>query len=453
MECDICASPTEDVVVPLTCYHALCPECYKRLKTRPCSFCRAEDALSSALQMPFRTYQRLFVDGSADLAVTSFDALLSESVKEDYMVVREVLDRKWRAVADYAHSDICAVCMSAVKHGLDLSLFDLYYACATVTRATVLDCLTSMYLRFGRAVCKDISPRDAVFHFFHNHCDIAGGGSEDFSATADFVSRTHHALLYDMAEVDDISNFINLLGDTSTCGCNTVMDVINTVRGGTTTQGEGSCTGPYVPTEIMRDVRASEGRINTSYRWVKGNEEDTRQQTTTTPTMVIDCLQIYSDCEICDRMMDPEYTGDLLALDTAVVSSKGSRNITTAVHLVSAARKYDREATGALLRHYTDPMCGLNMTRFISFHSLVKHSSSLRNSDFVAHLYEELFPSRRSPVCPVYHLAVICDKVVKADKSQLKKTKRDYINKWASRVIARHGTMRMKGRSGSVMGK
>lgn len=473
MECDVCAGPTDTVMMSLNCHHVVCIKCFQKLSSKPCSFCRGP--LGKCVQIPVQTYEsfvRSKEDGKDRAAAEPFDVLFTSAHRVDYLMTRSMIEMKWSCMTDYTHTDVCSVCLlQHAREDIDITLLNLYYACATITRKTVLDAMTCLHLIYGWRSCKHLSPKDVFFHFFINHCNTKSGFSEEehYSTTADFVCNILHALIYDIVEIDSIASFINLINtdSQSKCPCNTAQRVLPNVRGNGGNKRtvyieemEECDDGPFVPADIMQQSKDFL-RWDNAYKWNRADPPpdpvvETEEQKDEQATLMVNCLQIYSDCETCNDMMDHTKYVSIHSLDESVQSNKGFMNTATSVHVECKKRGYSRTQTETLMKHYSDPICELNRKKFINFHSLVKQPSSLTNRVAVTHLYNELFASKRSYMCPFYHLAALCDRIVKSDKSQFKKTKRDSIQRWATKTIGRHahqGTMCITGSKRSFTGK
>lgn len=441
MECPICLSETDEFVVCTRCFHGACKKCRDRLHGSPCYYCRNP---SNGVSFECMTEDYVdFVINEDRSSVHPFDVLLTSKYKRSYEIFRDMIHKKWSSVSEYTFEKVCLVCTLTQKYPeIDITLFSLFYSCSTITRTTIMDILTCLSMVYGIRACSDVSPKDVYFHFFLNHCSTGRSTSEDDqSGVCDFVTSVMHALIYDVPEVDSVANFINILPSDAylQCKCNSAQTALATIYG--KLEDTASCDSgvddgmhPFEPEGQF----SSEERIcwDNSYKWSTLTKE---KDDCDVDESKVDCLSVFSDCRICNRMMDHSAFHGLNEIDGLIQTRRKHMNIDTAVTVVCVERKHtDKSFITDMINHYTDTQCQLNRLKFIYFYSLVKQPSSLMNGTATQHLYKELFGNKQSYLCPIYHLACFSDCIVKADSSQLKKTKRDSIQKWASKVIRRH---------------
>ena len=462
MECVICTETVDSFMVNMDCLHGCCVICAERIPDKSkCHYCRTPQKTPKT-EMNVDEYA-FFNDGTINYP--PFEVLFTRKHLRVYETARKLLRSKWSAKADYLHDSLCRVCVlqKTFFESVDMALLYLFYSCSTITRTTILDAMISLCMTYGWKNCKEVSPKDVYFHFFLNHCSTprVGTSEADYSTQADFVCDAMNALVFDCAEIDAIANFVNIQPPDGSplCDCNNCH---------TNLPSHSKKTSYSVPTKEDNSNKSNslfipnKGKYSTSkgtdkqvvlnwdnsYKWVhydfqtpdnvvsdaaKGDDDEEGGG----GTLLVDCLKIFHECSVCDWMMDYSNRKELLDLDEAI-TAMGNLNIVTAVHIACTERRYPEEKIKYLTSHYTSSACRLNSLRFIHFYSLVKQPSSLLGSASVEHMILDLFPNKRSFLCPMYHLSCICERIVNADSSQLKKTKRNAIQKWASKFMSRH---------------
>lgn len=386
--------------------------------------------------------------------VHPFEVLFGSRYRQLYELFRDHLNDKWSKKADHSFSKVCQVCTLFHKHKeVDATLLSLFYACSTITRTTVLDGMTSLIMLFGLRSAGKITPKDVYFHFFLNHCSTGRVVREnDHSEISDFVTSIMHALIYDIPEIDSMASFINTMvtDGSSECGCNEAQAALSTISGkverdNPNEEEDYDGMSPFVPEEHT-SVSEKIGWDN-AYKWVdptktdsSGQDKKEKEKEEPPPReALVDCLSVFSDCRICDSMMDHTAHTYLREMDDLINLHCKYVNVETAVSLACTTKtKTDKTSVAQMTKHYTNHQCKLNRLKFIHFYSLVKQPSSLKSGPTALHLFNELFNSKRSYLCPTYHLACFGDCIVKADSSQMKKTKREAIQRWATKIFQHH---------------
>lgn len=418
----------------------------RKLKDKPCYYCRGP--INEIQTVSVETYES-FITNENLPDVHPFEVLFGSKYRRLYELFRYFLNAKWTKVADNSFSKVCQVCTLLHKHqGVDTTLLSLFYACSTITRTSVLDAMTCLGVLFGLRSVAKISPKDVYFHFFLNHCSTGRAvGEKDHSGVSDFVTSIMHALTYDIPEIDAIASFINTMAadGSDKCGCNEAQAALLIVnrkveRADTNEEEDADGMSPFVPEE--RAFVSKKIGWDNSYKWVakkdasqEGEEEEKGEKR----EALVDCLSVFSDCRVCDSMMDYSAYTDLKEMDDLIQLHRKYMNVETAVSVVCTEKnKTDQTFVAHMTKHYTSHQCELNRLKFIHFYSLVKQPSSLKSSPAALHLFNELFRSKRSYLCPTYHLACLSDCIVKADSSQMKKTKRESIQRWANKVFQQH---------------
>lgn len=439
MECPICLNKTDTISMSSRCLHGTCKDCSEKLRNKSCYYCR-DTPNPKRIDLNASIYEAFIVNESPT-QIEPFDVLFGTKYRETYNTIKKVISSKWNAVSTHTFSTVCGVCLlSHAVPEVDLTLLTLFYSCSPITQTTVMDAMVCTAMLYGlRRSINVITPIGVYFHFFLNHCTaVRGVNEEDQSHVCDFVTKIMHALVYDVPEVDALSNFINTNPSdaTSRCPCNTAQKSLDAISGkselGDDKEDEGGA--PFVPDGIARKLREPVVWAN-SYKWKQidsgVNNVDTIDDST------VNFFSVFSDCVICNEMMDSECHARLRDLDRAICFKRNFMNVATAVSVVCQSE--GKTYTANMIKHYTDPGCELNRLKFIHFYSLVKQPHSLMGKSAApAHLLSELFSSKRSHVCPTYHLACFSYQIISADDSQLKKTKRDSIQKWAHKIIKRH---------------
>jgi len=459
MECYVCVNAVHDMMMSPNCLHVTCLTCHKQLKDKPCSYCRGD--LGVCIKVSAKDYHCFNPtddEATPDLpSPTAFEILFTPEYKVMYLLFKSILKTKWTSKTDYNYNPVCQVCMMQHSYpDVNIALLNLFYACATITQDVILDALTCLNMMYGwRRCCNRIAPKDVFFHFFINHCGTAKlpGHMNGFSDTADFVNQMLHSVVYDCPEIDNISNFItNIIenGGGKQCPCNTAHNNLVSIQTQPCTTGAGDDEDdyePFVPDSVLSAAK-DKVRWNNDYKWsdTEATDEcvdeksagDDDDEAGKPRTLAVDCLRVYLNCDVCTSMMDVNQYAGILNLDTRVQAGFQSKNISTSVYVICQEEGYDQKRTDTMLVHYTNPLCKMNRVKFINFFSLVKQPESLTSNEIVEYLFKELFHSKQSYVCPNYHLACICDKVVNIDSSEFKKTKRNQILRWSARVIQKH---------------
>ena len=374
--------------------------------------------------------------GPAVRGADHFEILLGEKYKDTYETFKKIIFGKWSAAATHTYSPTCGPCMLAKSAPeVDPTLLTLFYACAPVTRKTVLDAMVCLSMLYGlRRCCNLVSPLGVYFHFFMHHCATSrGAGEEDQSEVCDFVTRVMHSFVYDVPEVDAMALFINTnltTESTTACTCNEAQKALDAISGRREVEEE-TAYGPFMPDFSQQHPGAPVAGWANSYKWGGGSEDGS----TADDDSVVDFFSIFTDCRICDEMVDYRSHERLRSEDKAIALNREFMNVSTAVSV--ACQPSGRDYTDWMIRHYTDAACGLNRLKFINFYSLVKQPQSLK-SGAASHLLSELFSSKRSYLCPVYHLACLSHRILSAEESLQKKTKKESVQKWAHKVLKRH---------------
>ena len=429
------------------CFHGTCTDCRKRLEGKPCYYCRDPPQGAEFKRLPSEDYHNIVLNENRP-EVRAFDILFGSKHRCTYEVIRDMLRTKWSSVADNDFSKVCRVCMLKQRHPeVDITLLALFYACSTITQTTILDAMTSLCMLYGLRVCAKVAPKDVFFHFFLNHCTTERAADEDDqSEVSDFVIKVMHALTNDVPEIDTMASFISILPSDALaqCKCNAAQKSLETISGKrlTTPEKEEDCgISPFVP-EGYESKGDRVGWDNT-YKWSSSRESrDNRDDGPDDEDATrVNCLGIFTDCSICDMMMDREAYPDLKDMDERVEARRKYMHVETAVTVVCTEKRRTDILTD-MIRHYTNSQCELNRLKFIFFYSLIKQPSSLTSGPAALHLFNELFSSKLSYLCPTYHLACFSDCIVGADSSQFKKTKRESIQRWTAKIIRRHAGAR-----------
>jgi hypothetical protein len=448
MECPICTCETEIVSVSTRCLHGTCKDCAQKLSDKPCYYCR-DPTGAARVELNSDDYEA-FLAADGPPRVDPFDVLFTAKYRATYETFRTIISGRWEAAATHTFSSVCGPCLlSQSAPEVDTTLLTLFYACSPITRTTVLDAMTCLSMLYGLRRCTNLlTPIGTYFHFFMNHCTtVRGVAEDDQSAVCDFVTKIMHALVYDVPEVDALSNFIttNLTSEAcATCPCNESQRALDTISGrndGTSTSSSSSSKDvddeeglfPFVPDDAGGQLNEPVIWAN-SYKWSPqgGKEEDEAED-----DAAVNFFSAFTDCPICDEMMDNAANERLRDMDRDITFKRKFMNVATAVSVVCSPM--GKTYTDSMIKHYTEPACELNRLKFIHFYSLVKQPHSLTgNSGAPAHLLSEIFSSKLSHVCPTYHLACFSHQIVSADESQLKKTKRDSIQKWSHKILKRH---------------
>lgn len=451
MECPLCLDErVETVSVFSNCCHFVCKTCASSPNMGAlCPVCRGE--MGKTLDYPADVFSTLTSDGSSEF--TPFDVLFSLRCKDLYEMTRNILVLKWTEKKEFTYTDVCGVCLLKQRRPeVNITLLNLFYACATITRNTVLDAMTCLLILFGRGACLSLSPKDVYFHFFLNHCDTKKGAFDcpTHTPVADFVCRTHHSMIYDIPEVDSLAHFITTIHVESfiACECNESQHVLKIMHEGEGGTGSHNSSDPdecglFIPTVSETDLVTNNNTVGwgNGYKWtfevpdVECGCEDGEDEV---QHMSVDCLKVFSNCRVCTDMMEVNSNRRLTDVNRLVTQYCEFTNVPTAVHMACTELNFPSKEIDDMTAHYTSPTCELNRRRHIHFYSLVKQPSALMNPVSTQHLFSELFSCKRSYLCPTYHLACICDKISDLDKSSLKRTKRDTINKWAKKILERH---------------
>lgn len=457
--CCVCRCTDANVTI-IPCIHTVCSTCIQRLQT--CPLCRVKISRHVPYVLPKRVITQLMAGEPTTLS--QFNALFA-APKHLYELTRMRLNDTWTKLKDGpTYEAVCAVCVM----NIDLTLFDLFYACAPLTKAVLLDCFTCLHLAFGSKQCKYVTPKDVYFHFFLNHCNV-GGRRVARDNVADMTCFSLHSMQYDIMDLAKLNADIKLMDVEFTgggmCDCARAKNLITEAAvtekecgTGTTAldvdrhDGEPSFFIPGISSGGSNQSATDVLHTN-NYRWILQEEEsrniedhenkDSKEDENT----AVDCLILYSQCQLCSEMLDTSKFERNDRIDDLLVRRRGRKNLATTIRLMlmkdrsiiddnDSNTKDSMEAR--LNHHYTDPNCALNRYKYVRFHRIVKHMSTLANKTFVSHLMGEMFPDGSHVVCPVYHLAVLCLRVIEMDDSPHKKTKRGDLDKWAHRVLKRH---------------
>ena len=409
---------------------------------------------------------------STDPPISAFDVLFSGRVRGAYETAREIIAKKWTNRQDYQHTEVCSVCLLRAKApSVDITLLNLFYSCSTLTQNLILDAITCLHFLYGWNACQDISPKDVYFHFFLHHCDTKKS-STDFHHKAyisDFVCKMLHSIVFDFPEIDELANFVTTIANEAYAGCvcNTSKQVLSTIQEGgedALREGGGAAKfgrnardggvdddedddddgGLFVPADIADTATTTRVRWENSYKWdyTPPVQPDPKQpkdgaDDDVTP-LAVNCLRAFHNCKVCNAMMCLEKHEKLSEIAGLVSKYRESTNVSTAVVKACRVMRMTAEETEDMRAHYESPECEFNRLKFIHFYSLVKQPSSLMNPVAAQHLFLELFSTKKSYLCPTYHLACLCDTVAREDKSNLKSTKRHTIQKWSQKMMDRH---------------
>ncbi|GFR76003.1 hypothetical protein ElyMa_005789900 [Elysia marginata] len=479
MNCNICNEHTDTVVTPLTCscMYTMCEVCFRRLCGTPkCPICRTEAA--RRITLPADVVSRLdkeVVPGT----MSEFDVLFTDRHKDAYAAVRAFLVQRWSDVTNYRHQHECQVCK--IKFGrFDCPLVELFYACSTITAVTILDCMTTLYLMYGTGVCSMLTPKDVYFHFFMYHCATRTNPVSKYNdinhKVANFIGSVSDSLLYFCPNMDEVTSFIgNIPADPyGTCQCNTSQKVIADMQETSTKYGlrrhddyncdddehdliipitkEGAST-TTTTTNVTTGTTTTTGRWNNHYKWtaddipitltpedLQAQKEDKEEDSEA--VVSVNCFGVYSNCPICTDMMSPQKYPFLSELNKRVMSAMEYMNVHTAVEQVGNEMSCTTNTKTDLKFHYTDTSCMLNRIRHIDFYSLTKDPQCLRTPASTKYLFQTIFRTKMSYLCPLSHLAVVSETIAENDNSRKRKTKRDYVKRWSSKVLNRHNPFR-----------
>ena len=365
---------------------------------------------------------------------SQFDILFTRKHIEVYTAVREMLKIKWTNKSDYSHEKLCNVCMlqEEFKNSINISLLYLFYSCSTITRTTILDALVSLCMTYGWNNCKLISPKDIYFHFFLNHCHTPVVPGTGFSSHANFVCSVMNDLIFDCANIDNILEYIcNNVSNVSKCNCNSCHSKL-AITSVNEEDEEEEETVVFIPKHMKQTNTIL--RCDNSYKW---STQNWNIDNIPSDTLLVNCFKVFSDCPICDSMMDFSFRDKFVVIDQAILSNTKC-NIETAIQKVCKDNKFTEDQVQYLITHYTSSTCKLNTLKYINFYSLIKQISSLNSNDFVEHITTQLFQYKSSFLCPLYHLTCLCEIIVESDKSQLRKTSRNKIGKWAASFRSIH---------------
>ena len=456
MECPVCVSETEIMSISSSCLHGACSKCVTRLRDKPCYYCRDLPG-AGRITMKATDYD-LFLNKDEDKlllpSVDPFDVLFGDKYADTYKTFRNIIASKWKAAANQKYNLVCGPCMLAKKYPqVDTTLLTLFYACSPITRRTILDVMVCLCLLYGLRRCNNmLTPIGVYFHFFLNHCTTARGVSEeDQSEVCDFVSNIMHALVYDVPEVDALANFIstNLTSESAAkCACNESQRALDALSGRKEmTDKDSSDFAPFVPSGGNADKRQLAAAAAApppamwanSFKWTQQHTECHQSRNDNDDdASAVNFFTIFTDCEVCDEMMDHANHARLNDMDRDIQLKRRYMNIATAVNVVCCSQS--KGYADSLIKHYTQKACELNRLKFINFYSLVKqpHSFTGKTGGVASHLMSELFSSKMSHLCPTYHLACFSHQVIEFDTSASKKTKKEGIQKWAMKVIRRH---------------
>lgn len=419
------------------------------------------------LEFPAEVFAQLTDDGSSD--VTPFDILFSSKCKDVYEMTRPLLVEKWTKKRGYNHTEVCGVCLLRQRQtGVDITLLNLFYACATLTQNTVLDAMTCLNVLYGRNACQNLSPKDIYFHFFLNHCDTKKGVFDcpSYTPVADFLCKLHHSITYDVSEVDELAYFISMITVETyvACECNESKHVLKVIHdgrdkmdkprtdvagGGDDDDDDNEC-GLFIPSHTS-ETATHKVRWENSYKWdyvadnvdpedgiIDLTKQDAGDDDGAVQQLAINCLKVFSTCKVCTSMMAVGNDEKIAELERLVTTYCEFTNIHTAVQMACKTLGLPPSDADEITAHYTTASCELNRLRHIHFYSLVKQPAALMNPISTQHLFMELFSCKRSYLCPSYHLACVCDKVSGLDTSNMKRTRRETISRWSKRVLERH---------------
>ena len=454
-ECAICRglSDPKDFVTSPVCHHSLCETCYKTLNSNVCPFCRGNMGRVLKSVPPF--FKKMLCDKTYCVVKTSYKALFDSSFRPEYEYLRTIIIDRWSCVSDYEFSNVCNICLAVSKNSAnDLDLLNLFYACAPLTKTVVVDALTVLYLRYGFAVCNNISPKDVFFHFFLNMCGLKRYTNspiyqtENSGEAIDRLLIVIHELLFDTADIDGIYQTLNLMTNITSCGCNGVRALVSHITQKDQQKADkqkGTEDIVFVPTTnnvsdrvLLEDV----GDVfnKNAFRWKYGIFQENKPNETDKERglLHVDCFSIFPDCKLCTGMLDKESLVNNADLDAAISSLKLYMNVPTAVSVACAKLNLTNPEKKDILFHYTDSKCAMNRVKTVVLHSIVKNHLSLKNKVFVSHMFNELFSTKKSSVCPLYYLCVYCAGIIKSDESAQKKTKRDVIQRKSTAVMRKH---------------
>ncbi|GFO15360.1 hypothetical protein PoB_004186500 [Plakobranchus ocellatus] len=236
---------------------------------------------------------------------------------------------------------------------------------------------------------------------------------ENFHQVIDQILVTMHEILYDTVNLDELSRVLGLLECPSyRCVCNTVQ---TTVRSCLETNmdmeprnivisGNESSSSSF---SFNQDRHIT---INCDYKWSSPfAEPDLPSAETVGQQYIVNYWDAFLDCAVCDQKLcgshEVVYNKNLLSEVSSLINRL---NPETSVHIIGKRKSVSEDQIEELRFHYLDTRCKLNEARFVPLiHKLVsKHPESLKDIQFVKHLYDKLFVSKLSVVSPLYHLAV-----------------------------------------------
>ncbi|KAK3757042.1 hypothetical protein RRG08_062911 [Elysia crispata] len=439
------------------CLHYMCVECCEKHLDPLCPLCKEPKGSKGVMIYPSEVVAQMPINTHDALKSSAFEVLFSSNVKDVYRMIRDILVRRWSSITQYDHSPVCGVCILRQKYpDVDITLLNLFFASATITRTSILDAMVCLYLLYGKNPCLSLSPNDVFFHFFLNHCDTGRGALDinySWSRVADFVCLIHHSLVYDISEVKEIATFIGMMSECKlSCDCNDSKHVLSNIQDrdqdskqqyDKNEAEDNNDVGLFIPDENRAYV-ASTITWDNAYKWdyiptdnddggdkLDGDGDEAQH-------LSLNCLKIFSDCKVCTDMMCVKNTALIKKVDDLVTKFAVNTNTATAVQMACVKMQLSGELTNAMAIHYKSTDCRMNRLRYFHFYSLVKQPMSLMNSDNVRHLFKELFSYKRSYLCPNYQLACACEKVVALNTNSCNRTNKDTIKKWARKIMDRH---------------
>lgn len=477
MDCNICNEHTKTVCVSLacSCMYTTCDTCFLRMKgpddRRLCPICKACAERYATLPADVMSKLDKEVVPGSEKAMNEYDVLFTDRHKDVYDVVRGYLAEKWSRVSDYRHQHECQVCK--LKYGrFDCPLVELFFACSTLTRVTVLDCMTTLFMLYGTGVCANLTPQDIYFHFFLYHCATIKNpmckNNDINHKAANFIGTVSDSILYYCPNMDDIASFItNIPADAyGTCLCDASKNVIATLHEkqqsarqtkGNDSEDDNRLLIPVTTVGNSDDESTRTTRCwNNQYKWngddipntstpedISGADGDTSDKADSAGGEVcVNCFQAYSDCPVCTDMMSPQKYPFLAEFNTRLLKAMDFVNVQTAVERVGDEMSCGAKMKADLKVHYTSTSCMLNRIRHIDFYSLTKDPQCLRTPAATNHLFQTIFRNKSSFLCPLSHLAAVSEVIADGDTSANKKTKRDNVKRWVTKILNRHNPLR-----------
>ncbi|RUS70283.1 hypothetical protein EGW08_021960 [Elysia chlorotica] len=190
-------------------------------------------------------------------------------------------------------------------------------------------------------------------------------------------------------------------------------------------------------------------RDTNMYRWLMLPGKPRVENQTDEPNgaeFSVNCFKPFIDCPICTQKLiyqdgaDKHGPYSKTLLDD-IKERMLFNNTSTAISLAVKNNQLDitDEQRKYLEAHFTDQRCKLNELRFIPLlEHLVKHPVSLANNQRVASLCKDMFPHKKSILCPAYHLAAIATELINKDTNDSKRSKKQTIRKKTDIILRKH---------------